>query len=373
VLDIATDRNAEARILVIHLRGRIDALTAREFDEFFEELLRSGERFFILRGNHLEAVSSAGIGSLVKFVRRLRGLGGGAVFVRLPDEIRLLLEFFGLGELLPVYENLDEARAALESSLVRFQDSLEIRRESTLRAQVRPDRNAARKQAPRTRRPDAQDPDVYARPLQGRDAEDPEPATSRVRSTAGGSGVRMFTEQTRDDRLHEYPAASSRVADQPHDGPTESELDIMTGTGPTESELELMSAAGPTESEREVMKASGSTGSEGAAHAASGASHRIKSSGQTLAQSPDLRYEHALLADELSLEAGSAEDRGEIDRIAHSSGEARAERWSESRVMGCDQCGLNLRVFNFGLHMCPACGIEFDVRRDGNVSFYEKL
>ena len=371
MLDIATDRNAEARILVIHLRGRIDALTAREFDEFFEDLLRGGERVFILRGNHLEAISSAGIGSLVKFVRRLRGLGGGAVFVRLPEEIRLLLDFFGLGELLPVFDDVDSANAHLQSSLVRFKDSLEIKREATLRARVRPEQNAAA-QHRRVAKPAPtkhHTPDVYARPI----GEERHSKTSAARS---------YVEHAHTGRVH---AVHERQSDSFHDsdddsgpteselevsaelGPTESELEVSAELGPTESELEIMSEAGPTDSELEIMSESGPTESE----------REVMSGSSSTDSEPEVRYEQALLHKELA----DADEDGELDddlaldreRFQDEEHGAGGVAFSSPQVMACEQCGLNLRIFKSGLHMCPACGIEFDVGRDGRVSFYEKL
>lgn len=360
MLDIATDRSAEARILVIHLRGRIDALSAREFDEFFEDLLRGGERFFILRGNHLEAISSAGIGSLVKFVRRLRGLGGGAVFVGLPEEIRLLLEFFGLGELLPAYAKLEDARAALESSLVRFQDKLEIKRESTLRTRVHPDRNHRNARA-------------AMRSYQKRQG------SGRLHSELGTAHAREEASRTEtpdaSPDLRRLPAGA-----QASSGPTESELEIMSQSGPTESELEVMAASGPTESELEVMAASGPTESElevMSAGAPTASGRALRSESGTNPRTSGL-YEQAVLETELAREAEDADADDEFERLRAAGqpdvdGDQSGQPWIEAKVMGCEQCGLNLRIVNFGLHMCPACGIEFDVRRDGNVSFYEKL
>lgn len=311
-------------------------MTAREFDEFFEDLLRSGERFFILRGNHLEAVSSAGIGSLVKFVRRLRGLGGGAVFVRLPEEIRLLLEFFGLGELLPVFDTVEGARESLESSLVRFQDSLEIKRESTVRTRVRPNRNQTvqSQQAVAVRRTThAVDPDVYARPLES-DAADGElhgPTDSELEVAAGS-------------------------------GPTESEMEVMAAAGPTESEMEVMAAVGPTESEREVMAAAGRT-EPAPAERTQAAAIGQRARPTPLAEYPEVQYEQAILEDQIARENDLAADSDtDLDELAVSN-PGEHEYRSESRVMACNQCGLNLRIFKSGLHMCPACGIEFDVRR----------
>jgi hypothetical protein len=43
------------------------------------------------------------------------------------------------------------------------------------------------------------------------------------------------------------------------------------------------------------------------------------------------------------------------------------------QMIQCEQCGINLRIYQTGPHMCPECGIEFNIKTDGAVSFYEKL
>ena len=134
MLDIATDRTRDTRIILIHLKGRIDTLTAREFDEYFEELIQAGNRFFILSASLLEHISSAGIGSLIQFARRLEGLGGGAAFVDLNAEVRMLLDFFGLGAKLPVFSAQREARDHLRDLASKSDYSLEIRRDRVIRA-----------------------------------------------------------------------------------------------------------------------------------------------------------------------------------------------------------------------------------------------
>ena len=43
------------------------------------------------------------------------------------------------------------------------------------------------------------------------------------------------------------------------------------------------------------------------------------------------------------------------------------------KIINCESCGSRLKVERTGLHKCPSCQIEFDVRNSGSVSWLEKL
>ena len=337
MLDIKTDRGAEARLLVIHLRGRIDALSAREFDDFFEELLRGGERFFILRASALESVSSAGIGSLVKFARRLHGLGGAAVFVRLPEEIHLLFDFFGLGALLPAFDEVERAREYLQSRLVHYRAPLEMRRDRTLRTPVGPGTNRGRLEAREAAREDLE-PTVQARPLESDDAE-------------------------LDHLSHPDAPTEAEMEIMAEAGPTEAEMEIMAEAGPTEAEQELMADAGPTEAEQELMNEE--------LLLRQAMQHEYRADENDADGYPD--DDERALDQEIAALRGNDFSTSQASDQRQESGAGQSQRLTHEHVSACQECGLQLRVYKSGLHMCPACGTEFEVRRDGRVSFYEKL
>lgn len=52
------------------------------------------------------------------------------------------------------------------------------------------------------------------------------------------------------------------------------------------------------------------------------------------------------------------------------SGHALAD---EDSVLICEQCGTTMRVYKSGRHMCPECSVEFFVKKDGSVSYFEKF
>ena len=185
MLDIATEQEDLHRIYVINLRGRIDSITARDFEEFFEDMLKTGNRFFVLDASRLEFVSSSGIAALVKFIRRLDAVGGATAVIRMNPEIRMLLEFFGLEDGLPEYERLEDAREYLSARMREGKHSLAIEKEQVMHPLPSEEE---RRQSERLRqREDQQKQDrfnksreAYARPLYSDEdnppAEEEEPA-----------------------------------------------------------------------------------------------------------------------------------------------------------------------------------------------------
>ncbi|MBI3394326.1 MAG: hypothetical protein HY042_00675, partial [Spirochaetia bacterium] len=81
-----------------------------------------------LSADELEYLSSSGIAALVRFARRVDERRGAAVVSGAGPEVKLLLQFFQLDKLLPMYRTRDEARAALSDRIPggpAFQVSLE--------------------------------------------------------------------------------------------------------------------------------------------------------------------------------------------------------------------------------------------------------
>jgi len=130
MLEVSTQK--ERKIYIIRLKGRIDSITARDFEDFFGDMLKMGQRFFILDGTDLAFISSAGIAALVKFIRRLDAVGGAACFLHVNQEISHLIDFFGLASSLPVFPDDNSARSHLSRIASREEKSFEIRPVGTI-------------------------------------------------------------------------------------------------------------------------------------------------------------------------------------------------------------------------------------------------
>jgi anti-anti-sigma factor len=76
---------------------------------------RAGEetRFFIFDFSDVHIVTSAGIGTLVRFLVRLRGFGGAVAICGCSDKIHEVFEIVMLQDILQVCDSKEEARARL--------------------------------------------------------------------------------------------------------------------------------------------------------------------------------------------------------------------------------------------------------------------
>lgn len=110
-MEIKTQENGSAQFLT--LSGRLDAVTATDFEKIGEHLLHAGHRMFLIDAQDLEYVSSSGIGALAKWARTLDRAGGACAIVGAGSEVRWLLQFFGLSKQLPHFGNLADAERFL--------------------------------------------------------------------------------------------------------------------------------------------------------------------------------------------------------------------------------------------------------------------
>lgn len=73
-MDIQTRK--EQKSLVITIAGRMDAVTAPEFDILLKQQIDAGEIFFVVDFNNLDYISSAGLRSLLAAAKLLKGKNG---------------------------------------------------------------------------------------------------------------------------------------------------------------------------------------------------------------------------------------------------------------------------------------------------------
>jgi anti-anti-sigma factor len=99
--------------LVVRLSGKLEVNGAMQLWEEVSALAGEDTRFFIFDFADVEIVTSAGIGTLVRFLVRLRGYGGAVAICRCSDKIREVFEIVMLQDILQVCDGEEEARARL--------------------------------------------------------------------------------------------------------------------------------------------------------------------------------------------------------------------------------------------------------------------
>jgi anti-anti-sigma factor len=73
-MQIQTKREGEAAVIAVG--GKLDMVTAAEFQESLGEVIGSGAKRVVLDLGELSYVSSAGIGAVMTVARELRNQGG---------------------------------------------------------------------------------------------------------------------------------------------------------------------------------------------------------------------------------------------------------------------------------------------------------
>ena len=326
MLDIATQK--EEKIFLIKLNGRLDSVTARDFEDFFEKILRRGNRFLILDGISLDYISSAGIAALIRMVRRLEAVEGAAVFVNLNNEVKMLLGFFGLDEMIPTFTQLEEARRSLSLRSGNVQSNLEFSVESEI-SPAPVDTNES--------------PDV------SETSEVDSPGSDPFAPDTSSLPIPPFTGDRENIDVSAEPISSIESLES-LESMGVNDLKNVIRENIREIIDEQIQA---NETHRQALRSTEEIpASSDNQDTFSGASSRSPEPEESRVS--DLKTQSA----QLPLEAPPR-------------GESPAE--IRERVISCRQCGERIRIYHSGSHLCPVCRIQFRVTLDGRVSFFEKF
>ncbi|MDR3641964.1 MAG: STAS domain-containing protein [Humidesulfovibrio sp.] len=104
-------KNKEGVFLVLAVTGRLDAITARDFEEECKACIASGEKRLVVDLAGLEYISSAGLRSILAVAKLLKPLGGDLAFCDLAGIVAEVFAMSGFAKLLPVFATRQEALA----------------------------------------------------------------------------------------------------------------------------------------------------------------------------------------------------------------------------------------------------------------------
>ena len=99
--------------VVVRLSGNLDITGAVKLWDDVSNRAGEETRFFIFDFTDVPIVTSAGIGTLVRFRVRLRGYGGAIAICGCSDKIREIFSIVMLEDILQVCDSEDEAREKL--------------------------------------------------------------------------------------------------------------------------------------------------------------------------------------------------------------------------------------------------------------------
>jgi len=102
--------------LVVRLSGNLEVNGAIQLWEDVSNRAGENTRFFIFDFSDVPIVTSAGIGTLVRFLVRLRGYGGAVAICGCSDKIKEVFGIVMLQDILQVSDSEEEARARLKAA-----------------------------------------------------------------------------------------------------------------------------------------------------------------------------------------------------------------------------------------------------------------
>ena len=106
-MDNCEDTKADA--VVWALSGKLDATTAKTFEDKILGVINSGTQRLVVDLSQLEYVSSSGLRVLLLAAKRLQGTGGKIVLCSMKDHVRQVFDLAGFSSILSIYGSRDEA------------------------------------------------------------------------------------------------------------------------------------------------------------------------------------------------------------------------------------------------------------------------
>ncbi len=94
----------EPNALVLTVSGRMDAVTAPEFEKSVSELIAQGEKNFLIDLSALEYISSAGLRSILASAKRLKEQNGKLVFSGLQGHVKEVFSISGFHGIFKIHD-----------------------------------------------------------------------------------------------------------------------------------------------------------------------------------------------------------------------------------------------------------------------------
>jgi anti-anti-sigma factor len=99
----------EQDVAVIAVKGRVDAVTAPQFEKHLSGLIEAGELFLLIDLSDLEYISSAGLRTILATAKRLKTIQGELLFAGLRGPVEEVFKISGFHTIFKVYETTTAA------------------------------------------------------------------------------------------------------------------------------------------------------------------------------------------------------------------------------------------------------------------------
>ena len=105
IIDVGKEKNTK----IVALKGRMDAVSAPDFEDKMGEWSDQGETSFIINLGEVDYMSSAGLRSILIVAKNLKQQDGKLIFVNLREEVSKIFRISGFSSMIPTYESVETA------------------------------------------------------------------------------------------------------------------------------------------------------------------------------------------------------------------------------------------------------------------------
>lgn len=96
---------------VLRLKGRMDVVTAPDFERTCERLIQGGEKLIVLDLGVLDYISSAGLRSILGVDKKIRAQGGKLALCCLKGMVKEVFQISGFAGMFSIFDATEEALA----------------------------------------------------------------------------------------------------------------------------------------------------------------------------------------------------------------------------------------------------------------------
>jgi len=99
----------EKNVSVVSVTGRMDAVTAPEFEKSLSELMSKGEKKFLVNLAGLEYISSAGLRSILVIAKQSKAGQGEVIFSGLRGPVEEVFKISGFRSIFKIFDSEEAA------------------------------------------------------------------------------------------------------------------------------------------------------------------------------------------------------------------------------------------------------------------------
>jgi anti-sigma B factor antagonist len=109
-------REKKEDVVVLSLKGQLDALTAGTMKPVMDELISSHSNRVVFNLDELTLIDSSGVGAIVSIFKRSRAQGGDTKIAHLSKQPKEVFRLLRLDKALSIFDTVEQAIEAFKSS-----------------------------------------------------------------------------------------------------------------------------------------------------------------------------------------------------------------------------------------------------------------